>query len=80
MNLIESFSEIKDFRRAEGKRYPLLPMLLIVMMSIICGRPRYREIAKFADANKDEFLSTRQKFDNPRKILCFGCEIEHNVA
>jgi len=35
MNLIESFSEIKDFRRAEGKRYPLLPMLLIVIMSII---------------------------------------------
>jgi hypothetical protein len=55
MNLIESFSQIKDFRRAEGKRYPLIPMLIIVIMSIICGRPRYREIAKFADANKEEF-------------------------
>jgi len=55
MNLIEAFSDIRDFRRAEGKRYPPVPMLLIVIMSIICRRSRYREIAQSAQANKDGF-------------------------
>ncbi|MBF0121640.1 MAG: ISAs1 family transposase [Desulfobacterales bacterium] len=54
MNLIESLSKLKDFRRSEGKRYPLAPMLIIAIMSIICGYPRYREITRFAKANKDE--------------------------
>ncbi len=55
MNLIELFSKIKDFRRAEGKRYPLTAMLVIVMMSIICGHYGYREIARFAKANREKF-------------------------
>ena len=37
MNLIEAFSGIEDDRRAEGKRYPLIPLLIITMMSILCG-------------------------------------------
>lgn len=52
MNLIESFSEITDFRKAKGKRYPLGPMFLIVIMSVSCGRCGYREIARFAESNK----------------------------
>ncbi len=55
MNLTETFSDVKDFRRGHGKRYQLVPMLIIVVMSIICGRVCYREIAGFAKANKDEF-------------------------
>jgi len=55
MNLMELFSEIRDFRRAEGRRYPLAPMLIIIVMSVICGRICYREIAGFAKAGKDEF-------------------------
>ena len=55
MNLMELFSEIRDFRRAEGRRYPLAPMLIIIVMSVICGRICYREISGFAKAHKEEF-------------------------
>ena len=54
MNLIDAFSCIEDSRRAEGERYPLIPLLIIVMISILCGYCRYREIARFANANKKE--------------------------
>lgn len=60
MNLIEVLCCIEDGRRAEGQRYPLVPILIIMMMSMVCGLCRYREIARFADANKEEF----QRFFN----------------
>ena len=53
MNLIEAFSELEDFRRPQGRRYPLGPMLVIVIMGIACGHTAYREIARFAKANAD---------------------------
>ena len=64
MNLIKSLDRIKDFRRGAGKRYPLTPVLLIVIISIISGKNSYREISTFADANKEIFLIF---FDNKRK-------------
>lgn len=66
MNLIESLAQIKDFRRTVGLRYPLLPVLLIVIMSIMAGKTKYREIAKFAKANQAIFL---QFFAQKRKVL-----------
>jgi hypothetical protein len=55
MNLIEAFSMVQDPRRAEGRRYPLVALLIIMMMmSIACGLCRYREIARFAEANKKD--------------------------
>ena len=54
MNFIEAFSVIPDPRRAEGKRYPLVVLLIIMMMSIACGLYRYREMARFAEANKKD--------------------------
>ena len=56
MDLIKSLRQIKDFRRGAGMRYQLVPVLLIIIISIISGRNGYREIAKFADANKKIFL------------------------
>jgi hypothetical protein len=56
MHLIENLSQIKDFRRNVGLRYPLTPLLLIIIMSIISGNTGYREIAKFAQANQNLFL------------------------
>ena len=53
MDLVEAFSEIKDFRRPQGLRYPLGPMLVIVIMSIACGYSAYREIWRFANANSE---------------------------
>ena len=66
MNLIEAFSGIEDDRRAEGKRYPLIPLLIITMMSILCGYCRYREIARFANANKKEF---QHFFDLKKEVM-----------
>ncbi len=51
MNLVEAFSEIEDFRRPQGRRYPLAPMLIIIIMSIACGYSAYREIEHFAKAD-----------------------------
>jgi hypothetical protein len=42
MTLIESLHTIPDFRRKQGQRYPLIAVLLITIMSIMCGRCRYR--------------------------------------
>jgi len=56
MNLIEALTEIKDPRRKEGMRYPLTPVLLVIIMSIMSGRNGFREIDKYAKANKDFFL------------------------
>ena len=61
MNLIEAFSMVHDCRRAEGKRYPLVAVLTIMMMSIACGLCRYREMARFAEANKKEPEVTQLK-------------------
>ena len=51
MNLLESLSHISDFRRRQGRRYPLLVVLLRSIMSLMSGRYQYREIAAFAKAN-----------------------------
>lgn len=56
MTLIEHFEKIPDFRRKQGLRYPLIAVLLLTIMSIMCGRCRYREIAAFAKANQKELL------------------------
>lgn len=57
MTLIESLRQIPDFRRKQGRRYPLIAVLLITIMSIMSGRCRYREIAAFAKANQKELLT-----------------------
>lgn len=57
MTLRESLRQVPDFRRAQGRRYPLIAVLLITTMSIMSGRCGYREIAAFAKANQKEFLT-----------------------
>ena len=66
MNLLELLSQIKDPRRAAGRRYPLSSILLITIMAIMSGYYGYREIAKYAEANKEFFL---QFFPKKRKKL-----------
>ncbi len=56
MNLIEALAKIEDPRRKAGQRYPLTSMLLIIIMSIMSGRNGFREISKYAKANKEFFL------------------------
>lgn len=56
MTLMEHLQKIPDFRRKQGLRYPLIAVLLLTIMSIMCGRCRYREIAAFGKANQKELL------------------------
>jgi hypothetical protein len=56
MNLIESLSQIKDFRRKQGQRFELPQVLLIIIMGIMSGRFAYREIGSFAKANHSDLV------------------------
>jgi hypothetical protein len=56
MNLIESLSQIKDFRRKQGQRFELPQVLLIIIMGIMSGRYAYREIETFAKANQQDLV------------------------
>jgi len=66
MNLIEFLTQIPDPRRSQGQRYALVPFLLIVIMSIMTGNTSYREMERFADANKKTF---RKFFSSKKKKL-----------
>ena len=60
MNLVECLQEIPDFRRAQGRRYPLAEVLLLSVMSIICGYSGYREMTSFCKAHETKFLQWLQ--------------------
>jgi hypothetical protein len=66
MNLLTHLSQVKDFRRKQGQRYPLEAILLIILMGVMSGRYGYREIASFAKANKKELL---KRLKIKKKIL-----------
>ena len=53
-DLLGYLSQVRDFRRKEGLRYPLAPTLAMIIMAIICGAKGYREFARFMQSNKEE--------------------------
>src|SRR3954470_22508059 len=42
--LFDALSEVPDPRRAEGKRYPLAPLLLFTVLALLSGATSYRHI------------------------------------
>ena len=46
-NLITSLQEIRDFRAAQGRRYPLWLILLLVVMGTISGCQSYYALEDF---------------------------------
>ncbi len=46
-NLIQSLQEIRDFRAAQGRRYPLWLILLLVVMGTISGCRSYYALEDF---------------------------------
>lgn len=56
MHLETFFSSITDFRRGQGLRFELSPLLWIIFLGIASGYKGYRPIAKFAQANNDFFV------------------------
>jgi hypothetical protein len=50
--LLEALGEVPDPRRAEGKRYPLAPLLLFTVLALLSGATSYRRITIFLDLRR----------------------------
>lgn len=46
-NLLQSLQEMRDFRSAQGRRYPLWLILLLVIMGTISGCRGYQALEDF---------------------------------
>ena len=53
MTLLESFSEVTDYRRGQGKRVDLDQLLSMVVISYLCGHTGYRPVARFCRIHED---------------------------
>ena len=50
--LLNALSEVPDPRRAEGRRYPLAPLLLFTVLALLSGATSYRRIIIFLDQRR----------------------------
>ncbi len=57
VSLLSCLREVPDFRRAQGRRYPLAETLCMIVMSIMSGYCAYREIGRFIGHNQQELVS-----------------------
>lgn len=55
--LQDYLSEVKDFRRAEGRRFGFVPMLEMIVLAGMSGRFGVNAVARFLNNNKDFFVS-----------------------
>lgn len=55
-SLIEKLKKVKDFRKDQGKRYPMWLVLLVVILATMSGYLNYREIEDFAQRNRDKLI------------------------
>ncbi|MEM6286202.1 MAG: ISAs1 family transposase [Bacteroidota bacterium] len=62
MTLLDALATVPDPRRAQGRRYPLPPLLAAVVMAMLSGHHGYRPIGRFLRHNADDL----------RKHLDFG--------
>ena len=51
--LLDALSEVPDPRRAEGKRYPLAPLLLFTVLALLSGATSYRRIICFLEQRRE---------------------------
>jgi hypothetical protein len=51
--LLAALSEVPDPRRAEGKRYPLAPLLLFTVLALLSGATSYRRITVFLEQRRE---------------------------
>lgn len=57
ISLVACLREVTDFRRRQGRRYPLAETLCMVIMSIMSGYCAYREIGRFVRNNQRELVA-----------------------
>lgn len=68
MVMLEDYlSKVPDFRRAQGRRYPLNHILTMVILGLMSGRNGYRELATFMEGNADEFCELFN-YENSKKM------------
>jgi hypothetical protein len=48
--------EVKDFRRAEGRRFGFVPMLEMIVLAGMSGRFGVNPVARFMENNEDFFI------------------------
>lgn len=56
LSLLACLREVPDFRRAQGRRYPLAETLCMLVMSIMSGCCAYREMGRFLRHNQQELV------------------------
>src|ERR1700759_807114 len=66
--LLESFSHIRDHRRAEGKLYPLPQILMFCLLAMLAGATSYRKLNEFIIA-----LFRRLRVVFPSKMFKAQC-------
>jgi hypothetical protein len=49
MTLLDCLTQVQDPRRLQGQRFPLSVLLLMIIMSMVCGKYQYREISRFCE-------------------------------
>ena len=54
--LQDYLSEVKDFRRAEGRRFGFVPMLEMIVLAGMSGRFGVNPVARFMENNEDFFI------------------------
>ena len=52
MRLLECLKTIGDPRRAQGRLYPLAPLLFLSVLAVLTGATSYRQITRFIDAHR----------------------------
>jgi predicted transposase YbfD/YdcC len=55
-SLIDLLKQVKDFRRPQGKRYPLWFILLIIILGLMNGHKGYRALGDFAKFNRSNLI------------------------
>ncbi|MEM8898112.1 MAG: ISAs1 family transposase, partial [Bacteroidota bacterium] len=65
MTLLERLQTVSDPRRAQGQRYPLNILLILMLMGTMAGRVGYRSIARFCQQFEKEL---KQIFDLPHGV------------
>ncbi|KAA5549256.1 ISAs1 family transposase [Adhaeribacter rhizoryzae] len=56
-SLLDYLRTVPDFRRAQGRRYPLAETLCMVVMGIMSGYCGYREIGRFIRYNQQDLVT-----------------------
>lgn len=55
--LLSLFSEVSDPRRAQGKMYPLAPILMFTVLAMLAGARSYRQVHAFIRTHLDRLNS-----------------------